>query len=71
MKTYTLFLDILIMSLLALAVHFYITDDIIVKSRITRSGFERTMIISWQSLFVIASFCVFLRYIVRNVRTAV
>ena len=68
MKTYTLFLDVLIMSLLVLAVQFYITDEVIIKASTTRSGFTRTMIVSWQSLFVIASFCVLLRYIVRNTR---
>jgi len=66
MKTYTLLLDILILSLLALSIGFLLTDSSIVDSGANRRGIIRTMVISWQSLLFFASFCVFLRYIARN-----
>lgn len=67
LKTYTLFLDMLILSLLMLTIHFNITDNAITHSFTSRTGTIRTIIICWQSLFLVASFCVFLRYIARNV----
>jgi hypothetical protein len=68
MKTYTQFLDIIIVSLLVLAIRFNLSDDTITDSIIGRRGVIRTMIISWQTLLVVASFCVLLRYIARNTR---
>ena len=70
MKTYALFLDMLILSLLFLSIDFYVFDNVIINSSHNRRGVVTPMIISWQSLLGIASFCVLLRYIVRNVRTA-
>jgi hypothetical protein len=68
LDTYTLMLDMLILSLLALAINFNLTDNEITNSIASRRGTIRTMVISWQSLLVLASFCVFLRYIARNVK---
>jgi hypothetical protein len=68
MKTYTAFLDMLILSFLILAINFNLTDNCITDSVTGRRGGIRIMIISWQTFFVVASFCVFLRYIARNVR---
>ncbi|MBO9571502.1 MAG: hypothetical protein J7497_04755 [Chitinophagaceae bacterium] len=62
MKTYIRFLDMLILSLLVLAVHFQLTDDFIPDSG-HRRGMIKMVIISWQTLFFFASFCVFLRYV--------
>jgi len=63
MKTYTLVLDMLILSLLALSLHFLRTDYSITDSFVSRRGVVHTTIITWQSLFAVASFCLFLRYI--------
>ena len=66
MKTYTFFLDLIIFALLVLAVHFRLFDSAITESHISRGGITRTTIISWQSLLLIATFCVFLRYIAQK-----
>ena len=63
MKTYTLFLDITILSLLVLAVYFQFTDYTLTDMATGRRGLLRMMVVTWQSLFVIATFCVFLRYV--------
>ncbi|MBA4166024.1 MAG: hypothetical protein H0X41_00495 [Chitinophagaceae bacterium] len=68
MKTYTLFLDVIIMSLLLLAVQFNLSDNTITDVATGRRGTIHMMVISWQTLFFLASFCVLLRYIARNVR---
>lgn len=68
MKTYTRLLDTLIVSLLVLAVQFNLTNQSITNSSTGRRGVIRTMIISWETLLLFASFCVCLRYIARNVR---
>jgi hypothetical protein len=57
-----------IVSMLVLSISFSITDYSIANSHISRSGLTRTTFICWQSLFLVASFCVFLRYIARNVK---
>lgn len=62
MKTYILFLDMLIMSLLVLAIYFQQTDDFIPDSG-NRRGMIKMVIISWQTLFFFATFCLFLRYV--------
>ncbi len=67
-RTYTLMLDMMILSLLVLAVYFNITEHSITDSFTSRSGNTRTLTVTWQSLLFVASFCVFLRYIARNVR---
>jgi hypothetical protein len=66
MKTYILFLDFIIVCLLVLAIHFHISDNVIHST--SRRGVVGTMIISWQSLLGVSTFCVMLRYIIRNVR---
>lgn len=63
MKTYTAVLDMLIIVFLVLAVHFNVNDNYIVDDVSRRRGALHIVIISWQTFFVIASFCVFLRYI--------
>jgi hypothetical protein len=63
MKTYTAVLDMLIMLFLVLAVHFNVNDNYIVDDVSRRRGALHIVIISWQTFFVIATFCVFLRYI--------
>lgn len=68
MKTYTLVLDMLILSLLTLSVHFLLTDYSITDSVTTRRGMVHTTIITWQSLFAVASFCLLLRYIAQKLR---
>jgi hypothetical protein len=68
MKAYTQLLDILILSLLALSIGFLLTNNSITDSFTGRRGVIRTMIISWQTLLFVASFCVFLRYVARNIR---
>ncbi|MEO8583283.1 MAG: hypothetical protein ABI415_05770 [Flavitalea sp.] len=68
MKTYTLFLDTIILSLLLFAVHFNLSDSMITNLRTSRAGVMHTMIISWQSLIFVAGFCLVLRYIARNTR---
>lgn len=67
MKTYTLLLDFIILSLLVLAIHFSLSDSEITHSVMSRRGSIRTTVICWQSLMFVASFCVLLRYIARNV----
>jgi hypothetical protein len=66
MKTYTAFLDMLILFFLSLAVHFSVSDNYIVDDVSRRRGALHVSIISWQTFFVVASFCVFLRYIAEN-----
>lgn len=66
MKTYTLLLDVIVLFLISLAVSFWLADESIANSRVTRSGLTRTLIISWQTLLCFAGFCLFLRYIARN-----
>jgi hypothetical protein len=68
MKTYTLFLDIVILSLLVLAINFQLTDDYVTGSFTGRRGVIRMPVICWQTLLGFASFCVFMRYLVRNLR---
>ena len=68
MKTYTQLLDILILSMLALAIIFYLTNHSVSNSFNRRDGHLHISVISWQSLLLVSSFCVFLRYIARNVR---
>ena len=68
MKTYALFLDILILLFIILAIHFNVNDDYIVDDISGRRGALHVMIISWQTFFVVAAFCVFLRYIARKVQ---
>ena len=68
MKTYAAFLDMLILYFLALAVHFSVNDNYIVDDVSERRGALHINIISWQTFFVVASFCVFLRYIARKVQ---
>lgn len=68
MKTYTAFLDMLIMSFIVLAINFNLTDHYITDVDNNRRGVLHIVVISWQTFFVVASFCVFLRYIARNVR---
>jgi hypothetical protein len=63
MKAYTAFLDMLILLFLLLAIHFNVTDNYITNPTTGRRGVVSIMIISWQTFFVAASFCVFLRYI--------
>ena len=67
MKTYTQFLDILIVCLLILAIQFNLSDNSITNSLAGRRGEVRMMIITWQTLLFMASFCVFLRYIALNI----
>jgi len=68
METYTRILDMIILSLLALAVTFSLNNDLITSSHINRAGMLRTTIIGWQSLMLCASFCVFLRFVAQRVR---
>jgi hypothetical protein len=70
MKTYIRFLDTLILSFLILAIHFNLHDNVIINQPPNRRGAVTMMIISWQTLLGLASFCVFLRYVVRRVRVA-
>lgn len=67
MKAYTLLLDIIILSLMILALSFSVTDEYITDSVISRRGAIRTFVICWQSLLMLAAFCIFLRYIARRV----
>lgn len=66
MKTYTAFLDMLILYFLVQALNFNLTGNYINNSGTGRRGVVSIMIISWQTFFVAASFCVFLRYIARS-----
>lgn len=68
MKTYTLLLDFLILCLLTLAIYFQVTDVAMTNAVPGPRGSIRTLIICWQTFFAVASFCIFLRYIARNVR---
>lgn len=66
MKTYVQFLDILTLSLLALAIQFLLSDTVIANSFVNRNGIERTFVVSWQSLLIFSTVCIFLRYVARN-----
>ena len=68
MKTYAAFLDMLTLYFLTLAIHFSVNDDYIVDDVSGRRGALHIKIISWQTFFVVAAFCMFLRYIARKVR---
>ena len=68
MKTYTAFLDMLIITFLVLAIYFNLTGNYITDSPSGRRGVVSIMVISWQTFFIVASFCVFLRYIAQKVR---
>ncbi len=67
MKTYTLFLDMLILSLLVLAIYFFVNDNLISYSTTSRRGTMRTMIVSWHFLLLVSGFCVFLKFIAQNI----
>jgi len=67
MKTYAACLDMLILLFLVLAIHFSVNDDYIVDDVSRRRGALHIMIISWQTFFVVAGFCLFLRYIAERV----
>jgi hypothetical protein len=67
MKAYTAFLDMLILLFLLLAIHFNVTDNYIADASVGRRGAVSIKVISWQTFFVAASFCVFLRYIAETI----
>ncbi len=66
MKTYTLVLDIFILLLLGLSVQFCTSQEVISNSFTRHNGSVRLMTVSWQTLLGLASFCVGLRYVARN-----
>ena len=68
MKTYTAFLDMLILLFFALAIHFHLSDNYIVDDITGRRGALHIVIISWQTFVVVACFCLFLRFIARKVQ---
>jgi hypothetical protein len=68
MKTYTAFLDMLILLFLLLAVHFNVNDNYIIDDVKGRRGALHIVIINWQTFFVVAVFCLFLRYIARKLQ---
>lgn len=68
MKTYAALLDILILLFIALAIHFNVHDDYIIDDVSRRRGALHIMVISWQTFFVVAVFCVFLRYVARRIQ---
>lgn len=68
MKAYTAFLDMLILLFLILALNFSLTGNYITDDITGRRGKIHIMIISWQTFFVAASFCMFLRYIARKIQ---
>jgi hypothetical protein len=67
MKAYTAFLDMLTIFFLVLAINFNLTGDHITGPVGERRGAVSIMVISWQTFFAVAGFCVFLRYIARKV----
>jgi hypothetical protein len=67
MKAYTAFLDMLTMFFLVLAINFHLTGDYITGPVEGRRGAVSIMIISWQTFFAAACFCMFLRYIARKI----
>ncbi len=68
MKTYAACLDMLTMLFIILAIRFHVEGNYIVDDVTGRRGALHIVIISWQTFFVIAGFCVFLRYIARKVQ---
>lgn len=68
MKTYTACLDMLILLFLALAIHFQLSDNYIVEDVHGRRGVLHVRVITWQTFFVVATFCIFLRYVARKVQ---
>jgi hypothetical protein len=67
MKAYTAFLDMLTIFFLVLAIHFLLTGNYITGPVEGRRGAVSIIIISWQTFFAVACFCVFLRYIARRI----
>lgn len=67
MKAYTALLDMLTIYFIVLAINFNLTGDYITGPVGVRRGAVSIVIISWQTFFAVAGFCVFLRYIARKV----
>ena len=53
---------------LALAIHFQLSDNYIVEDVHGRRGVLHVRVITWQTFFVVATFCIFLRYVARKVQ---
>lgn len=68
MKTYTSFLDMLVLFFLILAIQFHFNGNYIVDDITGRRGALHIVIISWQTFLVVAVFCLFLRYIARKLQ---
>ena len=68
MKTYTAFLDMLVLFFIILAIQFNTNGNYIVDDVSERRGALHIVIISWQTFTVVAIFCVFLRYIARKLQ---
>ena len=67
MKAYTALLDMLTIYFIVLAITFNVTDDYITGPSDVRRGAVSIFIISCQTFFAVAGFCVFLRYIARKI----